>query len=105
MIAIYRRTNTWLRSLDDVTRLCLGMTVACFLVGAILGLAGYFFPVAPRSVALFAVGGFYLVHAVAELLKQHWRYARWLAMFKQVSIVPQSIVRQRESEWEARAAA
>jgi hypothetical protein len=42
---------------------------------------------------------------VAELLKQHWRYARWLAMFKQVSIVPQSIVRQRESEWEARAAA
>jgi len=105
MIAIHRFIASWLRSLNDVTRLCLGMTAGCFTVGAILGLAACFFPVGSRSVGLLAVGCFYLIHAVVELLKQHWRYAGWLAMIRQVCIVPRSIVMQRESEWEERAAA
>jgi hypothetical protein len=105
MIAIHRWTTSWLRSLNDVTRLCLGMTAACFVVGAILGLGSYFLPLGSRSTALFFVGCFYLSHAVFELLKQQWRYVNWLTMLKRVGLVPRSLAMWRASEWEERAAA
>jgi len=105
MTSVHRRPNKWLRSFNDVTRLCLGTAAACFLVSAALTLAGCFFPVGARSAGVFAVGCFFLVHALVELLKQQWDYARWLAILGQVCIVPGSISRQRETEWDERAAA
>jgi hypothetical protein len=61
-----------LSSLDDLVQFCFGLTAGCFLVGAVLAVAGCFLPIGPRGVGLFAVGCFYLVHGMIALASQWW---------------------------------
>jgi hypothetical protein len=58
------------RSLNDVSQLCLALTAACFVVGAILLIANIFLPLGARGAGLFAVGCFYLCHGIAEGLRK-----------------------------------
>jgi CHASE2 domain-containing sensor protein len=72
MDTVFHSMRTWDRSLNDVTRLCVAATTGCFLVGGALLLADYFVPLAPRGIALLAVGGFFLAHGVFEFAKHRW---------------------------------
>ena len=62
--------KSWDRSLQDVTRLCLGAATGCFLVGSALLLADNLVPLAPRGIAILAVGCFFFIHGLLELAKQ-----------------------------------
>src|SRR5262249_15116617 len=64
--------KSWDRSLNDVTRLCIAATTGCFLVGGAFFLADYFVPLAPRGIALLAVGGFFLAHGLYEFARHRW---------------------------------
>jgi len=65
--------KSWDQSLGDVTRLCLFAAASCFLVGGAFLLADYFVPLAPRGVAILAVGGFFFIHGLFELARQWWQ--------------------------------
>lgn len=62
--------KSWDRSLEDVTRLCLCAATGCFLVGGAFVLADDLLPLAPRGIALLAVGCFFFVHGLFELARQ-----------------------------------
>jgi hypothetical protein len=105
MNAFLRRTILWLESLDEVTQVCMSLTVACFITAAALCLADCVIPVGSRSIGLVAVGCFYLAHAVAGLVKQQWRYRCWIAIQNRLSTPAGSLASQRVSQWEGQAAA
>jgi len=75
MDIVLKSKKSWDRSLNDVTRICLAATAGCFLVGGALVLADYVAPLAPRGIALLAVGCFFLVHGLFEFAKQLWQSA------------------------------
>jgi hypothetical protein len=60
-----------IRTLNDVTKICLAATTGCFLVGGLFLLADGFIPLGPRGLALIAVGCFFLAHGIFEFAKQH----------------------------------
>ena len=72
MDTVLQSMKTWDRSLNDVTRLCVAATTGCFLVGGLFVLADFFVSLAPRGIALWAVGGFFLVHGLAEFARDRW---------------------------------
>jgi hypothetical protein len=72
MDTVLRSMKSWNQSLSDVTRLCLAATTGCFLVGGAFLLADYFVPLAPRGIALLAVGAFFFAHGVFEFAKHRW---------------------------------
>lgn len=72
MDTVLRSLKSWDRSLNDVTRLCIAATTGCFLVGGAFFLADYFVPLAPRGIALLAVGGFFLAHGLYEFARHQW---------------------------------
>jgi len=72
MDTVLRSMKSWDRSLNDVTRLCIAATTGCFLVGGFFLLADYFVPLAPRGIALLAVGGFFLAHGLYEFARHRW---------------------------------
>ena len=61
-----RSIVSWIRSQSDVTQLCLAMSIASFVVGALLLIANLLVPLGPRGAGLIAVGCFYLCHGIAE---------------------------------------
>src|SRR4029078_3367352 len=72
MDTVLQSMKTWDRSLNDVTRLCVAATTGCFLGGGLFVLADFFVSLAPRGIALWAVGGFFLVHGLAEFARDRW---------------------------------
>ena len=72
MDMVLRSLKSWDRSLNDVTRLCIAATTGCFLVAGAFFLADYFVPLAPRGIALLAVGGFFLAHGLYEFARHRW---------------------------------
>src|SRR5262245_12642897 len=74
MNTVWTSIKTWDQTLNDVTRLCLAATTGCFLVGGLFLLADAVFPLGPRGVALIAVGCFFFIHGLYELIMQ-WRQA------------------------------
>ena len=72
MDMVVRSLKSWDRSLNDVTRLCIAATTGCFLVSGAFFLADYFVPLAPRGIALLAVGGFFLAHGLYEFARHRW---------------------------------
>jgi hypothetical protein len=64
--------KSWGHSLNDVTKLCLAAATGSFLVGGVLVLSDN---VAPRGIALLAVGGFFLVQGLFEFAKHRWQAA------------------------------
>ena len=72
MDMVLRSLKSWDRSLNDVTRLCIAATTGCFLAGGAFFLADYFVPLAPRGIALLAVGGFFLAHGLYEFARHRW---------------------------------
>ena len=73
MSTINRPIVYWIHRQSDVTQLCLALTIASFLVGALLLIANMIVPLGPRGAGLLAVGCFYLCHGVAEGLKNRRR--------------------------------
>ena len=69
MSTINRPIVYWIHRQSDVTQLCLALTIASFLVGALLLIANMIVPLGPRGAGLLAVGCFYLCHGIAEGLK------------------------------------
>jgi hypothetical protein len=72
MDTVLHSMKSWDRSLNDVTRLCIAATTGCFVVGGQFLLADYFVPLAPRGIALLAVGGFFLAHGLYEFARHRW---------------------------------
>ena len=75
MDTVWTSIKAWDQTLNDVTRLCLAATTGCFLVGGLFLLADAVFPLGPRGVALIAVGCFFLIHGLYELMKHWWQKA------------------------------
>src|SRR5262245_12085826 len=73
--AILNKVKSFDQSLDGVTRLCLGTSAGCFLVGGAFLAADIFVPVGPRGPALVFVGCFFLAHGLYELGKGPARIA------------------------------
>jgi hypothetical protein len=76
MSNITRSIVSWIRSQSDVTQVCLAMSIASFVVGALLLIANLLVPLGPRGAGLIAVGCFYLCHGIAEGLRNRRKAGR-----------------------------
>jgi hypothetical protein len=73
MNTVWASVEAWDHAFNELTKLCLAVTAACFSVGGLLVLADGLVSSGPRGIGLIVVGCFYLIHGLVEVGNQWWK--------------------------------